>query len=388
MLRNWDLSWNDTIQTPAYIYDLDRLNKVVNSAKQAAEKRNYHVHYAVKANVEPTVFQILKQAGFGADCVSGGEVQFATQQGIAPSNIFYAGVGKTDAEINAALDLEIGAFNVEGLHELMVINELAALRNKTARVALRINPNIEAGTHHYISTGKEENKFGFSALEWEQVFSYLETAKNLDFVGLHVHIGSQINNMDVFKSLCEVMNEYVSWLHENGWRIPIINVGGGLGVDYENPDNDPDFETFFSVFEQHLKIKDYQALHFELGRSLVATCGSLVTKALFVKNARNRKWLVVDAGMTELLRPALYNAFHHITSTKTAGEIQTCDVVGPICESSDTLGRDVQLPLPTRGDILLVHTVGAYGAVMRTNYNMRPPVSTYFYENNKLVKSK
>jgi diaminopimelate decarboxylase len=386
MLRNWDLTWNKTIQTPAYIYDLDRLKKVVDSAKKAAGKRNYQVHYAVKANVEPAIFQVLKQAGFGADCVSGGEVQFASAQGISPSHIFYAGVGKTDVEINAALDLEIGAFNVEGLHELKVINELAQIRDKKARVALRINPNIEAGTHHYISTGKEENKFGFSALEWEQVFDFLKTANNIEFVGLHVHIGSQINNMKVFQSLCEVMNEYIDWLHNNGWEIPIINVGGGLGVDYENPDKDPDFETFFSVFEQNIKLKNYQELHFELGRSLVATCGSLATRALFVKNARNRKWLVVDAGMTELLRPALYNAFHHITSTKTTGEAQTCDVVGPICESSDTLGRDVQLPSPDRGDILLVHTVGAYGAVMRTNYNMRPTVSTYFYENKVLTK--
>jgi diaminopimelate decarboxylase len=385
MLLNWNNNWNKTIKTPAYIYDLDRLQAVVNSAKVAAEKRNYQVHYAVKANVEPRILAIIKQAGFGADCVSGGEVTFAHEQGISPGHIYYAGVGKTDAEINTALDLEIGAFNVEGLHELKVINELAGLKGKVACVALRINPNIEAGTHHYISTGKQENKFGFSALEWEKVFEFLATAKHVKMVGLHVHIGSQINNMNVFKELCLVMNNYISWLDENGWEIPIINVGGGLGVDYENPNVDPDFELFFQVFEDNLKLKSYQALHFELGRSLVATCGSLVTKALFVKEAIAKKWLVVDAGMTELLRPALYNAFHHITSTKQAGEQVICDVVGPICESSDTLGKDVHLPNPERGDILLVHTVGAYGAVMRTKYNMRPAVSTYFFNNGVLA---
>ena len=384
MLLNWNNNWNNQVKTPAYIYDLDRLKAVVTSAKVAAKKRNYQVHYAIKANVEPRVLAVIKAAGFGADCVSGGEVLFSHQQGISPEHIYYAGVGKTDAEINAALDLEIGAFNVEGLHELKVINELAAKKGTVARVALRINPNIEAGTHHYISTGKQENKFGFSALEWEQVFDFLSKAKHLELVGLHVHIGSQINNMKVFKELCVVMNNYINWLDDNGWKVPIINVGGGLGVDYENPAIDPDFETFFQVFEDNLQLKNYQTLHFELGRSLVATCGSLATRALFVKEAATKKWLVVDAGMTELLRPALYSAFHNITSTKQTGEQVVCDVVGPICESSDTLGKDISLPNPQRGDLLLVHTVGAYGSVMRTNYNMRPPVATYFFENHKL----
>lgn len=375
-----NLSDIENLQTPAYIYDLKRLKKVVEDARKAAGKYKYHIHYAVKANVEPRIFQVFKEAGFGADCVSGGEVNFAIAQGIEPAHVFYAGVGKTDQEINDALDAQIGAFNVEGLHELQVINELAEAKGVVAKVALRINPNIEAGTHHYISTGKEENKFGFSALEWSRVFGFLSRAKNVRLIGVHVHIGSQITNLEVFKSLCSVMNEYLKWMEDHNYQIPVVNVGGGLGVNYDKVDEDPDFEAFFKVFHDNLKLQPYQELHFELGRSLVATCGTLATRILFIKESETKKWAVVDAGMTELLRPALYSAFHHISSDKKEGTPVVCDVVGPICESSDTLATNVLLPDPKRGDLLYVHTVGAYGSVMRTKYNMRPSVHTYFLD--------
>ncbi len=365
-------------ETPFYYYDMDVLARTLEAAHEASQKRGFHVHYALKANFNDVLLKRIQEIGFGADCVSGNEVRKAIECGFTPQNITFAGVGKSDKEINYALTQQIFAFNVESIQELEVINELASKQGVKANVALRINPNVDAHTHHYITTGLDENKFGVPNADLEKCASVLKKCEFIELVGLHFHVGSQITDMTVFKSLCVKVNEWKSWFEERGTQIRVLNVGGGLGIDYKNPDGNsiPDFEAYFDIFDRFLERKPYQEVHFELGRALVAQCGSLISRVLYVKNGVKKNFLVLDAGMTELMRPALYQAYHKIEnlSAVETEESLNYDVVGPICESSDCFGKEVPLPDSGRGDLIAIRSAGAYGEVMASRYNLREEI--------------
>ncbi|WP_425262451.1 diaminopimelate decarboxylase [Sphingobacterium allocomposti] len=372
------------VQTPFYYYDLNLLDATLESAKSAADKRGFHVHYALKANFNDRLLERIQAKGFGADCVSGNEVQKAVDTGFPADKITFAGVGKSDVEIKTALRHGIFAFNVESIQEMEVIDELAGELGVRANVSLRINPNVDANTHHYITTGLDENKFGVPTSELERAASVIRDSKNVDLIGLHFHVGSQITDLNVFKSLCVKVNEWKSWFEERGTLIRVLNVGGGLGVDYLHPDEHaiPDFEAYFDIFDRFLERGPQQEVHFELGRALVAQSGSLISKVLYTKSGVKKHFLILDAGMTELMRPALYQAYHKIERvTQSDNKIINYDVVGPICESSDCFGKEVPLPESARGDLIAVRTAGAYGEVMASRYNLRNEIR-YIYSDS------
>ncbi|MBO5026570.1 MAG: diaminopimelate decarboxylase [Bacteroidaceae bacterium] len=363
------------MQTPFYYYDTDLLRSTLDAVNaETAKYGNYFVHYAVKANANKKILAVINEKGMGIDCVSGWEMEAVLDAGFPASKIVFAGVGKSDWEINLGLDKGICCFNVESIPELEIINELAAAKGKVATVCFRINPNVGAHTHANITTGLAENKFGIAMEDMERVIALAGTMKNICFKGLHFHIGSQILEMDDFVALCERINELQDKLEQSGIHIEIINVGGGLGIDYDNPNEHPvpDFESYFATYHRHLKLREGQTLHFELGRSLVAQCGSLITKVLYVKQGSYKQFAIVDAGMTDLIRPALYQAHHEIENiTSDRGE-EIYDVVGPICESSDVFDKGVKLNGVQRGDLLALRSAGAYGEIMASGYNCRP----------------
>lgn len=371
-------------KTPFYYYDLDLLQRTLNSITQESKKHHYQVHYAFKANANPTLLNLIKQAGLGADCVSGNEVKCAVENGFDTSKIVFAGVGKSDEEINYALDKNIFCFNCESIQELEVINELALAKNKIASIALRINPNVDAHTHKYITTGLEENKFGINPYEFESVIEKLKKLPNLNLIGLHFHIGSQITDLSPFKKLCLRVNEINTYFLMKGFDLPIINVGGGVGINYKEPDKEAviDFASYFNVFKTFLELHKNQEVHFELGRAVVAQCGTLISKVLYIKNGINTNFAILDAGMTELIRPALYQAYHKIENLSAQLNKlpinKKYDVVGPICESSDCFGKSVELPETKRGDIIAIRSAGAYGEVMSSRYNLRDEVKAVF----------
>jgi len=368
-------------ETPFYYYDLNLLQRTLNACKAAADKYNFHVHYAMKANFNQKVLERIKEVGFGADCVSGNEVKKAIEVGFAANQIVFAGVGKSDREIINALENDIFCFNVESVQELGVINELAAAAGKVAKIALRINPNVDAHTHANITTGLEENKFGINQWDLHACTDALKTLPSIQLIGIHFHIGSQITNLTVFKSLCVKVNEISSWFEERGFNLKVLNVGGGLGIDYHAPDEKPiaDFEHYFQIFDQFLERKHGQEVHFELGRALVSHSGTLISRVLYVKNGIKKHFLVLDAGMTELMRPALYQAYHQIENiSRTEGEIVKYDIVGPICESTDCFGKEVEMPESQRGDLIAIRTAGAYGEVMASRYNLREDIKSVY----------
>lgn len=367
--------------TPFYYYNLETLEDTLKNVVKTSKKYGYHIHYALKANSNNTILELIRDYGLGADCVSGNEVKKAVECGYTSDKIVFAGVGKTDEEINIALDANIFCFNCESIPEIEVLNELAEQKNKTAQVALRINPNVNAKTHHYITTGLEENKFGINMWELDAVLDVLKKASNIKLIGLHFHIGSQITDLGAYKGLCLRVNEIQQWFYENKIIVDHINVGGGLGIDYENPIKNavPDFEQFFKLFNDFIELRPQQQLHFELGRSIVAQCGTLISKVLYVKNGVNTDFAIVDAGMTELLRPALYQATHKISNiTSTSKSLKRYDVVGPICESSDCFAKALMLPETKRGDLIAIHSAGAYGEVMASQYNLRDLVKAVY----------
>lgn len=363
------------MQTPFYYYDTDLLRSTLDAVnEETAKYGNYFVHYAVKANANKKLLAVINEKGIGIDCVSGWEMEAVLDAGFPASKIVFAGVGKSDWEINLGLDKGICCFNVESIPELEIINELAAAKGKVATVCFRINPNVGAHTHANITTGLAENKFGIAMEDMERVIVLAGTMKNICFKGLHFHIGSQILEMDDFVALCERINELQDKLEQSGIHIEIVNVGGGLGIDYDNPDGHPvpDFESYFATYHRHLKLREGQTLHFELGRSLVAQCGSLITKVLYVKQGSYKQFAIVDAGMTDLIRPALYQAHHEIENITSDRDEETYDVVGPICESSDVFDKGVKLNGVQRGDLLALRSAGAYGEIMASGYNCRP----------------
>ena len=365
------------IKTPFYYYDTALLRQTIKTiTDEVAKHEGYHIHYAVKACANPKVLRIIADSGLGADCVSGGEIQACIDAGFPANTIVYAGVGKADWEIELGLNVGIQYFNVESVAELEVIEEIAARMNKTANVSFRINPDVGAHTHANITTGLSENKFGIAMQDMERVILMAKEMPHIEFVGLHFHIGSQILEMDDFQALALRINELQDRLEKNGiGPVKNINVGGGLGIDYQEPDAHPvpGFGKFFDTYAQNLKLRPGQQLHFELGRSIVGQCGSLIAKCLYVKQATQRQFVILDAGMTDLIRPALYDAHHHIENlTSQEANTQIYDVVGPICESSDVFQRDCTLPVTHRGDLIALRSAGAYGEIMASQYNCRP----------------
>lgn len=369
------------IETPFYYYRMDVLKDTLEALTQVSDSYHYYVHYALKANTNEPILQMIQSYGLGADCVSGNEVKKAIEMGFPSSKIAFAGVGKSDKEINTALDHDIFCFNCESLPEIEVINELAEKKGKTAPIALRINPNVNAKTHHYITTGLEENKFGINRWELENVISRLKKLKHVDLIGLHFHIGSQITDLSAFKSLCLRVNEIQKWFYQQHIIVSHINVGGGFGIDYENPDQNliPNFENFFKIFHDLLELRPQQELHFELGRAITGQCGNLISKVLYVKEGVNTNFAILDAGMTELIRPALYQAYHKVENLSTREkQIERYDVVGPICESSDCFGKALMMPQTKRGDLVAIRSTGAYGEVLSSSYNLRSKAKAHY----------
>ena len=442
MLKFNDFGRVEELATPFWYYDMDVFRKTVKLAASLSERYGIGAHYALKANVEPRLVSYIASKGFGADCVSGNEVKYAVESGFARSSIVFAGVGKSDKEISDALDLGIGCFNVESLMEMQVIDAIAASKGVRANVSLRINPNIDAHTHRYVTTGLYENKFGISRHEFEAAIDILNGSKALDFKGLHFHIGSQITDVEPVYSLeCERAAEIVEWFEAHGMEVGSIDLGGGLGVDYDEPDENPvpDFEKWFSIIDRKLRRKPEQSVSIEPGRSMVAQCGSLITRVLFVKSGETKTFLIMDAGMNDLIRPALYGAYHkienlsayyvsksssddrpgpgiceskYVEDAKAArsvrvwdrvpmknkkpvgrdrplekgvqGGLGLYDIVGPVCESSDVWGEGRELPYSKRGDILAIRSTGAYGSVMSSRYNLRDLAPAVFSDDMKL----
>lgn len=361
------------LETPAYLYDTQLLEKTLQLATSSAQKHGYSIHYAIKANNNAAITSIISRFGLGADCVSGNEVAEALRVGFPASEIVYAGVGKSDQEIELALRQGILCLNCESLEELQVTEEIASRLQIPAPVAIRVNPGVRANTHKYITTGLHENKFGVHLSQLDEILDFATRSPWIKLMGLHFHIGSQITSLEPFEQLCLRVNELWAQLDMDARGATMLNLGGGLGLDYENPEGNPiaPFEAYFNVFARNLNVSPKVKIRFELGRSLVGQCGKLITKVLYTKKGINKDFVITDAGMTELMRPALYQSRHHITNLTSTLPEQTYDVVGPICESSDVFATDLQLPETRRGDILAIHTCGAYSESMMLQYNMR-----------------
>ncbi len=361
------------IQTPYYYYNIELLEETLRLVLDESKRYNYHVHYAIKANANPVLLKLISGQGFGADCVSGNEVSCALECGFPANQVVYAGVGKSDQEIELALKNDIFCFNCESLPEIEVINEIAQRMDKKVRIAIRVNPNVDAHTHHYITTGIEENKFGVYLYDLEHVITELVKLPHIELIGLHFHIGSQITDMTAFRGLCIRANEIQAKMKEKGMVLPHINFGGGLGIDYQSPETNPipDFKAYFETFAKFFEPQPNQQIHFELGRSIIAQCGSLISKVLYIKEGKKRKFAILDAGMNDLLRPALYQAYHKIENISSDKLEEKYDVVGPICESSDCFGKDITLNATQRGDMIAIRSAGAYGETMASRYNLR-----------------
>ncbi|MDR0796604.1 MAG: diaminopimelate decarboxylase [Tannerella sp.] len=368
------------LDTPFYYYDIDLLQKTLQIVRSELCKYGYHCHYAIKANANPRILKIIAENGLGADCVSGGEIKAALDAGFPAGKIVFAGVGKADWEINLGLDNHIACFNVESLPELRILNDLAAAKGKTATIAFRVNPNVDAHTHVKITTGLTENKFGINTGMLPLLFDELSNMKNVRFTGIHFHIGSQITDLSAFQHLCICFNEIQDDLEAKGIVLQHINFGGGLGIDYYHPNHIsiPDFENYFAVFHKLVRQRDGQQVHFELGRSIVGQCGALISKALYVKEGEVKKFAILDAGFTELIRPAMYDAYHRMENITSDEDVEVYDVVGPICESSDIFGKDVELNKVRRNDLIALRSAGGYGETMASQYNCRPLPKSYF----------
>lgn len=380
MKGNFPINKLRELQTPFYFYNTDLLRDTLALIRSEADRYGFHVHYAVKANANHKILSIIRENGLGADCVSGGEIKASLAAGFPAKKIVFAGVGKADWEINLGLDNDIFCFNVESAAELEVINELAGAKNKVASVALRINPEVDAHTHAYITTGLKENKFGINLSQLDSVLDLFETLKNVKLIGLHFHIGSQITDLTSFQSLCSRVTEIQENMARRRILVENLNFGGGLGIDYHHPNHlpIPDFKEYFAIFHKHMKLRPEQQVHFEPGRSVVGQCGTLITKVLYVKEGASKNFAIVDAGFTELIRPALYQAYHRIENLTSDEAEEAYDVVGPICESSDSFGKSVDLNKVRRGDLIALRSAGAYGEIMASQYNCRQLPKAYF----------
>ena len=381
MDRQFPIEKFKNLQTPFYYYDMDVLKRTLETITKEANKYDYSLHYAIKANANPRILSTIRRTGLGADCVSGGEIQAALKAGFPTRKIVFAGVGKADWEINLGLEKDISCFNVESIQELEVINKLAAAKCKIANIALRINPDVDAHTHRHITTGTKEDKFGINLNQIDKVIEKMGRLSSVRFIGIHFHIGSQITEMEPFAALFMKAVELERYLLQRGIILENINFGGGLGIDYKYPDSNPvpDFKAWFEIFHKHFPARPGLQVHFEPGRSIVGQCGSLISKVLYVKEGAFKKFIILDAGFTDLIRPALYNAFHKIENLSSTDEAQDIyDVAGPICESSDIFAKATKLNITKRGDYIALRSAGAYGEIMAMQYNCRALPKAYF----------
>lgn len=372
--------------TPFYYYDLDLLQLTLQEIDHQIQGFPFTVHYAVKANGNKRILKEIANHGFGVDLVSGNEIKAALDAGFEASMMNFSGVGKTDGEIKTGLEAGIACFNVESMPEMQVINQIASSMGKTADMAIRVNPDIDAHTHKFITTGTAENKFGISLEDLPMMVDYASRLPHVNLHGLHFHIGSQITRMEPYIMLCHTVNDLITRFEQQGISFESINVGGGLGIDYDNPDEHPiaDFQQYFNIFKRNLNLRPGQQLHFELGRAIVGQCGSLISRVTYVKENRNKKFVILDAGMTDLIRPALYQARHKIQNLTSTGNetIETYDIVGPVCESTDVFAHNYHLPVTHRGDLVAFRSAGAYGESMASCYNMRQLPQSVFYSQN------
>ena len=376
------------MKTPYYQYDLQLLRQTLDAATREANKYGYTLHYAVKANANPVILNEISSYGLGADCVSGNEISAALSGGFNPKGIVFAGVGKTDEEIELAIARGIYCIHCESVQELMTIQKIASAMQTTANVARRVNPNVDAHTHKHITTGTMANKFGLTVEEARRIIKNSDRYSNLNLFGLHFHIGSQITEMNVFEELAQRVNELQHDFYANG-KPAYLNLGGGLGINYQNPDSEliPPFMNYFDVFARNLNRNSWQSIHFELGRSLVGQCGKLVTRVLYTKKMGSKNFAIVDAGMNALIRPALYGAYHRIVNTSTSSsKMERYEVVGPLCESTDILGTNVLMPVTQRNDVLEVLSCGAYAEAMSSRINLRD-IPDYCFTNQLQEKT-
>ncbi|MBQ7221991.1 MAG: diaminopimelate decarboxylase [Bacteroidales bacterium] len=380
MITKTAISNFQKLETPLFYYDMDLLRETLSLFKKLLDKYGIVGHYALKANANDRILKAVLDHGIGAECATGNEVSLAVASGFAPENVVFAGVAKTDKEIVTALKADIACFNCESIQEIQVIDELAGSLGKRARIAIRVNPNVDAHTHKYITTGLKENKFGISPWAFDEVLKVIKASKNIDFTGLHFHVGSQITDMSVFKELCIKVNVIENWFEEKGVNVKSIDLGGGLGVDYDDPDKHPvpTFEEYLKVIHDNLKVKPGQIVRVEPGRAVVAQCGYLITRATYVKNGMEKKFVILDAGMNNLIRPALYDAHHKVENITSDGKKSRYDVVGAVCESSDTFAANALVNETRRGDIFAIHSAGAYGQVMNMRYNQRDLAKAYY----------
>ncbi|MFI3264557.1 MAG: diaminopimelate decarboxylase [Rikenellaceae bacterium] len=360
-------------ETPFYLYDMGLLRQTLESVVYESKRYGYKVHYAIKANYDDRILAAIKEYGLGIDCASGNELRKAIEMGFDPKGIVYAGVGKRDKEIKYAIDQQILAINCESIEELTVVDEISRSKGVVTNVALRINPDIDPKTNHCIDTGQADSKFGISYEEVMENAAMIQELKGLNIIGIHLHIGSQIRELHVFENMCNKVNVIVENLVKLGFSFDFIDVGGGLGVNYDVPENEPipNFASLFSIVNNYLKVGD-RDVHFEFGRSIVAECGELITKILFNKTtATGRRLLIVDGSMTELVRPAMYGSYHNIENvTSQESTTKKYTVVGTACESTDVFDENISLKVSKRGDLLTIKSAGAYGMSMASRYNL------------------
>ena len=360
-------------ETPFYLYDMALLRQTLESVVYESKRYGYHLHYAIKANYDDRILEVIREYGLGIDCASGNELRKAIESGFNPRQIVYAGVGKRDKELRYAIEQKILAINVESIEELHLVNRLSAEAGTTTDVALRINPDIDPKTNHCIDTGQADSKFGISYEEILDEAETLKTLSNINIIGIHLHIGSQIRELHVFENMCNKVNVIVDSLESLGFSFRFVDVGGGLGVNYDVPENEPipNFASLFSIIHNYLSVGDKE-VHFEFGRAIVAECGELITSVLFNKTtATGRRLVIVDASMTELIRPALYGSYHNIeniTSEETINSKYT--IVGTACESTDVFQENVSMKRTKRGDLIAIKSAGAYGMSMASRYNL------------------
>jgi len=380
MNKQFPLAKFDNLQTPFYYYDMDVLKRTLETVISEANKYNYYIHYAIKANANPRILSTISKAGLGADCVSGGEIKAALEAGFPAEKIVFAGVGKADWEINLGLDENISCFNVESIPELDVINKLAAAKGKIARIAIRINPEVDANTHQHITTGTKEDKFGINITQIDKVIEKIDLLSSVKLIGVHFHIGSQVTEMEPFAALFVKAVELERYLSQRRIFLESINFGGGLGIDYKHSNSNPipDFKAWFEIFLKHFPARPGQQVHFEPGRSIVGQCGSLISRVLYVKEGAFKRFVILDAGFTDLIRPAFYDAYHKIENLSSDEPQDIYDVVGPICESSDIFARAIKLDKAHRGDYIALRSAGAYGESMAMQYNGRELPKAYF----------
>ena len=375
-------------QTPYYVYDFDHITTQYNELKGAFKARKSLVAYAVKANSNLSVIKHLASLGAGADCVSIGEVKRALKVGIAPYKIIFSGVGKIDSEIKEALELGILMINVESDAELQRVEAIAKELDVVARISIRVNPNIDPKTHPYISTGLHENKFGVDIDTAKRMYIQCKNSENLDPQGIHCHIGSQLTELEPIKESVKIVADLVRNLKAIKIELSFMDIGGGLGIVYDDEKLIDTNEYAQSVLETMFGLDI--TIICEPGRFLVGNCGTFVTKVLYEKVNGNKRFVIVDGAMNDLIRPSLYNAYHKIEVLNDNKEFSDCNLVGPVCESGDFFAKNIDLPKTEHNDLIAIYSAGAYGFTMASNYNTRGKVAEIAVENgvDRLIRKR